>query len=207
LFSEQGAVHHLREIEPTLRMFRGLVAGQEENPGIRRGPGPAKRVHQMSGIFDLMAALFNPLLMIFLFGYALSLDVDRIPTYVFDQDQTPASREIISLLSGSKYFNVVGYIEREPEIDVALISRDALLVFVVPTGFSARAKRGLKAPIQAIFDGSDSNTAAIAVGYLKAVTAGFDIALQSKRLRQAGLRMVDMPVKQGSGVVQSGDEK
>lgn len=144
---------------------------------------------------SLMGALFNPLLMIFLFGYALSLDVDRIPTYVFDQDRTPASREIISLLSGSKYFNVVGYIEREPEIDAALITRNALLVFVVPTGFSERAKRGLKAPVQAIFDGSDSNTAAIAVGYLKAVTAGFDIALQSKRLRQAGLRMVDMPVE------------
>ena len=155
-----------------------------------------KEFIQMSrDVRSLMGALFNPLLMIFLFGYALSLDVDRIPTYVFDQDQTPASREIISLLSGSKYFNVVGYIEREPEIDAALIRRDALLVFVVPTGFSARAKRGLKAPVQAIFDGSDSNTATIAVGYLKAVTAGFDIALQSKRLRQAGLRMVDMPVE------------
>jgi len=155
-----------------------------------------KEFIQMSrDVRSLMAALFNPLLMIFLFGYALSLDVDRIPTYVFDQDQTPASREIISLLSGSKYFNVVRYIEREPEIDAALIRRETLLDFVVPTGFSARAKRGLKAPIQAIFAGSDSNTASIAVGYLKAVTAGFDIALQSKRLRQAGLRMVDMPVE------------
>jgi ABC-2 type transport system permease protein len=155
-----------------------------------------KEFIQMSrDVRSLMAALFNPLLMIFLFGYALSLDVDRIPTYVFDQDQTPASREIISLLSGSKYFKVVGHIEREPEIDAALISREALLVFVVPTGFSAHAKRGLKAPVQAIFDGSDSNTASIAVGYLKAVTAGFDIALQSKRLKQAGLRMVDMPVE------------
>lgn len=155
-----------------------------------------KEFIQMSrDVRSLMGALFNPLLMIFLFGYALSLDVDRIPTYVFDQDQTPASREIISLLSGSKYFKVVGHIEREPEIDAALINREALLVFVVPTGFSERAKRGLKAPVQAIFDGSDSNTASIAVGYLKAVTAGFDIALQSKRLRQAGLRMVDMPVE------------
>ena len=144
---------------------------------------------------SLMGALFNPLLMIFLFGYALSLDVDRIPTYVFDQDQTPASREIISLLSGSRYFHVVGRIERETEIDAALIKRDALLVFVVPTGFSAQAKRGLKAPVQAIFDGSDSNTATIAVGYLQAVTAGFDITLQSNRLRQAGIRMADMPVE------------
>lgn len=144
---------------------------------------------------SLMGALFNPLLMIFLFGYALSLDVDRIPTYVFDQDQTPISREIISLLSGSKYFTVAGHIEREPEIDEVLIKREALLVFVVPTGFSGRIKRGLRAPVQAIFDGSDSNTASIAVSYLKAVTAGFDIALQSKRIEHAGLRMVDMPVE------------
>jgi ABC-2 type transport system permease protein len=144
---------------------------------------------------SLIGAIFNPLLMIFLFGYALSLDVDRIPTYVFDQDQTPASREFLSLFSGSRYFKVVGRIERDTEIDAALTGRDALLVVVVPTGFSAQVKLGLKAPVQAIFDGSDSNTAIIAVGYLKAVTAGFDVALQSKRIRQAGLRMADMPVE------------
>jgi ABC-2 type transport system permease protein len=46
-----------------------------------------------------------------------------------------------------------------------------------------------------VFDGSDSNTATIALGYLKAVAAGFDIALQEQRIRRAGLKMVDMPLE------------
>jgi ABC-2 type transport system permease protein len=155
-----------------------------------------KEFIQMSrDIRSLLAALFVPLLMIFLFGYALSLDVDRIPTLVFDQDQTPGSRDFIHILGDSRYFQVVRYIQREPEIDAALARRAALLAIVIPKGFGHHLKQGVKAPVQAIFDGSDSNTATIAVGYLQAVAAGFDISLQGSRLRRAGLKMADMPLE------------
>ncbi|MEJ2723455.1 MAG: ABC transporter permease [Deltaproteobacteria bacterium] len=133
-------------------------------------------------IRSLIGALFIPLLMIFLFGYALSLDVDRIPTLILDRDWTPASREFIHRLTDSRYFTLVRYLNDESEI-------------AVPNGFASHIKKGLKAPVQAIFDGSDSNTATIALGYLKAVAAGFDIHLQERRLRRAGLKMVDMPLE------------
>ena len=66
---------------------------------------------------------------------------------------------------------------------------------VIPTGFAQSVKQGSRAPVQAVFDGSDSNTATIAVGYLKAVITGFDLAVQEKRIRRAGLKMADMPVE------------
>lgn len=146
-------------------------------------------------ILSLLSALFIPLLMIFLFGYALSLDVDRIPTLIFDQDKTPGSRDFIRLLGDSRYFHLVRYIEREPQIDDALARREAMLAIVIPAGFAGHLKQGMKAPVQAVFDGSDSNTATIAVGYLKSVAAGFDMALQKSRLRRSGLRMADMPLE------------
>jgi ABC-2 type transport system permease protein len=146
-------------------------------------------------ILSLLAALFIPLLMIFLFGYALSLDVDRIPTLIFDQDKTPGSRDFIRLLGDSRYFHLVRYIEREPQIDAALARREAMLAIVIPAGFAGHLKQGMKAPIQAVFDGSDSNTATIAVGYLKSVATGFDMDLQKSRLRRSGLRMADMPLE------------
>jgi ABC-2 type transport system permease protein len=146
-------------------------------------------------ILSLLAALFIPLLMIFLFGYALSLDVDRIPTLIFDQDKTPGSRDFIRLLGDSRYFHLVRYIEREPQIDAALARREAMLAIVIPAGFAGHLKQGMKAPVQAVFDGSDSNTATIAVGYLKSVAAGFDMELQKSRLRRSGLRMADMPLE------------
>jgi ABC-2 type transport system permease protein len=54
-------------------------------------------------IRSLMGSLFIPLLMIFLFGYALSLDVDRIPTVVLDFDRTPTSREFPLFHTGSVF--------------------------------------------------------------------------------------------------------
>ena len=47
-------------------------------------------------------ALALPVLMLLLFGYALSLDVDRIPTMIYDQDQTAASRDLIRQFQGSR---------------------------------------------------------------------------------------------------------
>ena len=55
---------------------------------------------------SLGMALAMPVMMLLLFGYALSLDVDHIPTLVYDQDGTPASRDLIRQFQGSRYFNV-----------------------------------------------------------------------------------------------------
>jgi ABC-2 type transport system permease protein len=146
-------------------------------------------------IRSLIGVLFIPLLMIFLFGYALSLDVDRIPTLILDRDWTPTSREFIHRLTDSRYFTLVRHLNDESEIAGAMARGEALMVLNIPDGFASQIKKGLKAPVQAIFDGSDSNTATIALGYLKAVAAGFDIHLQEKRLQRAGLKMVDMPLE------------
>lgn len=155
-----------------------------------------KEFLQMSrDIRSLMGALFIPLLMIFLFGYALSLDVDRIPTAVLDRDETSFSRDLVHRLTDSRYFSLVKHLRADREIDEALARGEALMVLVIPGDFSSRVKKGNSISVQVIFDGSDSNTATIAIGYLKAVIAGFDMGIQEKRLQRAGLNMVDMPLE------------
>ncbi len=155
-----------------------------------------KEFIQMSrDIRSLMGGLFIPLLMIFLFGYALSLDVDRIRTVVLDFDRTPTSREFIHRLTESRYFTLVRYLDRDGDVDSSLARGEALMALVIPSDFASKVKQGVAAPVQAVFDGSDSNTATIALGYLKAVASGFDIALQEHRIRRAGLTMVDMPLE------------
>jgi len=72
---------------------------------------------------------------------------------------------------------------------------EALMALVIPLEFASKVKQGIHAPIQVIFDGSDSKHGHHALGYLKAVAAGFDIALQEQRIRRAGLKMVDMPLE------------
>jgi ABC-2 type transport system permease protein len=144
---------------------------------------------------SLIAAIFIPLLMIFLFGYALSLDVDRIPLLIVDQDKTPTSRELIQRLGDSRYFNIVGYLNRTADIEPALNRSEALMALVIPPEYSSLVKEGGKSPVQVIFDGSDSNTASIASGYFQAVINGLNMQLQAARLKKAGFKMADIPLE------------
>ena len=56
---------------------------------------------------SLIAALGLPVLLLALFGYALSMDVDRISTAIYDEDQSSASQDLLHMFRGSRYFTVV----------------------------------------------------------------------------------------------------
>lgn len=123
---------------------------------------------------SLIAALAQPLLMLMLFGYALSLDVDHIPLYVYDQSNTPQSRELIEEFRGSRYFTIAGQEQGYRPIDRAMDQRRALVGLVIPYDFATKlATASEPATIQLLIDGSDSNTASIAVGYAEGLAAGF----------------------------------
>ena len=81
---------------------------------LRRTRAVARKefLHILRDPRSLVMALALPLLMILLFGYALTLDVDRIPTLVYDSDQSPESRELISRFQGSRYFQILGAVDQ-----------------------------------------------------------------------------------------------
>ncbi len=60
---------------------------------------------------SLLMALAVPVLMLLLFGYALTLDVDRVPTLIYDHDKSPQSRELIARFAGSRYFQILGSVD------------------------------------------------------------------------------------------------
>lgn len=121
-----------------------------------------------------------PMLLLFMFGYALTLDVDRVPLIVWDRSDSHASREFISRFSGSRYFSLKRYTDNYKDIERAIDRREALIALVIPVDFARRIDAGSTVQVQAILDGSDSNTATIALGYADAVTLSYSrgIALQ-----------------------------
>ena len=127
---------------------------------------------------SLFAALMQPLVMLLIFGWALSLDVDRIPTYVYDMSHTPQSREVIRGFNGSKYFSIKEEVHAYHPIEEAINRRDCLVGIVIPEDFGR--KIGLQQPtsVQILLDGSDSNTAAIAMGYAEGVVNSYSQELQ-----------------------------
>jgi ABC-2 type transport system permease protein len=144
-----------------------------------RAVGRKEFLHVVRDTRSLLLALLLPFIMLLAFGWALSLDVDRIPTIVFDQDNTPESRNLIRQFSGSRYFQIVAVARDYRQIDQAIDKSKALLAIVIPNQYSRDLLSGREASVQLAFDGSDSNTASIATGYADALIQAYALQLRS----------------------------
>mgnify|MGYP001613436419 CR=1 FL=1 len=114
---------------------------------------------------SLVMALMLPFLMILLFGYGLTLDVDRIPTVVYDADNSPESRAIISRFQGSRFFRIVENARDYTSMQKSIDSGRSLFGLAIPRQYSRDLLTGASPQIQLLLDGSDSNTASLALGY------------------------------------------
>lgn len=130
-------------------------------------------LHIVRDTRSLMAALTQPLLVLLLFGYALSLDVDRVPTIVFDSDRSSESQALVNEFRGSRYFNVIEETDQYRSIERAMDQRRALAGIVIPTDYSENLALGKEAKVQVLLDGSDSNTASIALGYAQGLIQSY----------------------------------
>jgi ABC-2 type transport system permease protein len=127
---------------------------------------------------SLFAALAQPLVMLLIFGWALSMDVDHIPIYVYDQDHSPQSRDLVQDFHGSRYFDIVANVQGYKPIEQAIDARRCTLAVVIPDDFSKNLSLGREAQVQLLVDGSDSNTAAISIGYAEGVIASHAARIQ-----------------------------
>jgi ABC-2 type transport system permease protein len=93
-----------------------------------------------------------PLLLILLFGYALSLDVDNVKTVVVDHDRTALSRDFIGRLDASAYFNVIAYLPGNREVADYMDHGGATMAIVIPPDWTERIKSDREAPLQVILD-------------------------------------------------------
>lgn len=141
-------------------------------------------LHIMRDPRSLGMALALPLLMIILFGYALTLDVDRIPMVVHDASRTPQSRELIDAFRGSRYFRVVAWADRYETIERYINQDQCLMGLVILPTYTRDLLSGRGAEVQLILDGSDSNTASIARGYATAVMLTYNMRLLSHDLNR-----------------------
>jgi ABC-2 type transport system permease protein len=139
---------------------------------------------------SLGMAIAIPMLLLVLFGSALTLDVDNVPLAIWDQSQSPASRELVSRFAASRYFSIRAQMRNYPQIERAIDVRAALMALIIPTDFARRVASGREAPVQAIVDGSDSNTATVAIGYAETVVRGYSQAVALREMQRTAGRSV-----------------
>ncbi len=143
---------------------------------------------------SLALALAMPAMMLLLYGFALSLDVDKVPMLILDQDGTAASRSLSRQFQGSRLFDVKGMARDYREVERGIDTNRILLGLVIPKDFGGDVQAGRGAPVQLLVDGSDSNTAAIAMGYAENLVQGYSAAVRTDMLNRRGIKPPPPPV-------------
>jgi ABC-2 type transport system permease protein len=123
---------------------------------------------------SLALAFAIPIMLLVLFGYALSLDIDNIPMAIWNQDGSVTAREFLLNFKNSKYFKIIGYYDNYPAMERLLDKGTAMIAMVIHKDFSKYINSNGLAPLQVIIDGSDSNTAQIALGYVNSVVYSYN---------------------------------
>ena len=144
---------------------------------------------------SLGMAIAIPMLLLSLFGFALTMDVDNVPLVVWDRSGTPDSRAFISQFAGSRYFNIHTYARNYRDVERAIDFRVALAALIVPADFAGQIVAGRKVPVQMIVDGSDANTATIAMGYARVVALTYSQQIALREVQRAGGVALTVPIE------------
>lgn len=111
--------------------------------------------------------------MLFVFGYAVNMDVTSVKTAVLDEDNSQRSREFIGRFTASPYFLHYAQIYT-PVRGVTMLDRGEIDLFMhVKAGFSENIKNGRTTGVQIIIDGANSSRASTINSYIKMVTYDF----------------------------------
>ena len=149
---------------------RFLAVAKKETREILRDP------------ITLFVSIFLPLVMMFLFSYAITLDVKPIDMAVVDESNSVESREYVARYMESGYFRVREAPTSMKDIQGLLDRGKVRMVLVIPSSFSHDLHEGLAASAQVLLDGSFPNTALIALNYADAITQTYRIQLQRHAL-------------------------
>jgi ABC-2 type transport system permease protein len=138
---------------------------------------------------SLIIVVLMPAVLVLLFGYGVNLDLKGLPVYVYDQDGSQQSQDLLKHFQASEYFHIVRASGSYRELTRALDDGSAKMCIVIPWDFSAHLRDGRPVQVQALVDGSDDNTASVLLGYAQSVAQSYSARIQIDWLRQRGLAM------------------
>lgn len=151
-------------------------------------------LHILRDTRSLGIVVIMPVVLMLLFGYGVNLDLKHIPIYVYDQDGSQQSQDLLKRFAASEYFHVVRAVDNNAEIARALDSGEARMGLVIPWDFSRRLSFGGAVNIQALVDGTDNNTANVVMGYTQAVVQGYSTDIQLEWLQARGQLIQPVPL-------------
>jgi len=143
---------------------------------------------------SLAIVIVMPAILVILFGYGVSLDLKGLPVYVYDQDGSQQSQDLLKRFQSSEYFHVARVVNNYRELTRALDDGSAKMGIVIPWNFSEKLAEGGPIQIQALVDATDDNSANVLMGYTQGVVQEYSAEVQAEFLRQRGIAMQTAPI-------------
>ncbi len=122
-----------------------------------------------------------PIAQLIVFGYAASFDLDHVPVAIWNQDSGSESRELVSRIQGSPHFEVVSLLDHDSQIAPLVDNKKVLAVLHIGPHFGTDLAQGRPSSLQLILDGRNSNTAMLALNYLRTIVMDYNKALAQRR--------------------------
>jgi len=140
--------------------------------------------------------LLIPMLLLILFGYAISMDVDNIIVGVMDEDKSPESRRVIELFRVLDNFSLGETPASPQEAEQFLMVGQLNAVLIIPRGFGRTLVGGKVPSIQVLIDGSNVLAASTAQGFIEAMFIDLSLRLNTEwRIpAEAGIRRLSPPI-------------
>jgi len=138
---------------------------------------------------SLAIVFIMPAILVILFGYGVNLDIKGSPVYVFDQDGSQQSQDLLKRFQASQYFHLVKVVDNYPQLVRAIDDGSAKIGIVIPWNFSEKLHDGSPVHVQALVDATDDNTANILIGYTQGVIQGYSSEIQIEALQRRGVSL------------------
>jgi len=143
---------------------------------------------------SLAIVVVMPVTLMLLFGYGVNLDLKQLPVYVYDQDSSQQSQDLLKRFQNTRYFHIVRAVDNIPAIEHALDSGEAKMGIVIPWNFSQRLSQGGPVHVQALVDATDDNSANVLIGYAQGIVQGYSTSIQIGWLQARGLTLQAVPI-------------
>jgi len=127
-------------------------------------------------------AIFMPMIMLLIFGYAISFDFYELKVAVFQPKPSPLATDFLAELDESPYFHIDKWTGSYQELVHLIEDGKAKIGIVIPTEMGEKAVKGGEVPIQIITDGSDNLTTTVAMGYLMGYATSYSLKYLQKQL-------------------------
>jgi ABC-2 type transport system permease protein len=140
--------------------------------------------------------LLMPLVQLLIYGYVVATEIRALPMVVLDRSASSESQRLVDRFIASGYFALEGYVPSLKEIEQHLNSGQSMFALVIPTDYARDVRRGVLAKVQLLVDGTNSNTATIALGYAGGVIGAENAALLKQNLARKGIRKIEAGIRE-----------